>query len=272
MKAGIQFFLILFLILIHSTLYAQVNLLWSPTESITEVYEFGTNKVIYYAIEGSNVIEFYDASDFSLAYSITTDPSSFLIYPSYIIPDMNSNGHNEIIIETSDVNFNYSPKIVDLESGTIIYEWTEAGVSLRLAGPYQSTNSNELRVNIYKVVNMVYTDGRVYSLGISPTRVENLNNGNQVSTFYLNQNYPNPFNSSTVIEYNVDKPGPVSIKIYDINGRLISEMNKAHNEGGNYRINWDGTNNNGVKVSSGTYFYSLEIGDFTTAKKMILLK
>jgi hypothetical protein len=272
MKTVIQFLLILFFTLIHSTLYAQVNLLWSPNERITEVYEFGTDKVIYYAVEGSNVLEFYNASDFSLTYSITTDPPSYLIYPSYIIPDMNSNGHNEIIIETPDANFNHSTKIVDLESGTIIYEWAEAGVGLRLEGPYQSTNSNELRVNVYKVVNMVYSDWRVYSLGVSATRVENLENGNQVSTFHLNQNYPNPFNSSTVIEYNVNTPGTVSIKIYDIGGNLIGEIDKTHNQSGNYRINWDGTNENGVKVSSGTYFYSLESGDFTTAKKMILLK
>jgi flagellar hook assembly protein FlgD len=67
-------------------------------------------------------------------------------------------------------------------------------------------------------------------------------------------------------------PENISIKIFDVSGQLVKEINKEHNQAGEYEVIWDGSNNNREKISSGTYFYQIQAGHFVQAKKMILLK
>ena len=86
------------------------------------------------------------------------------------------------------------------------------------------------------------------------------------------QNYPNPFNPSTTIEYQVKKPQNVAINIFSINGELVKNLIDEQKASGNYSIKWDGTDNNGITVASGTYFYQIKLNEFLQAKKMILLK
>jgi hypothetical protein len=90
--------------------------------------------------------------------------------------------------------------------------------------------------------------------------------------FKLNQNYPNPFNPSTTISYTVSGSENIRINIYDSNGALIRNLLNEEQSTGNYSVIWNGTDNNGLKISSGTYFYQVIAGEFTEAKKMILLK
>jgi len=90
--------------------------------------------------------------------------------------------------------------------------------------------------------------------------------------FNLQQNYPNPFNPSTTIRYSITTPENVSIKIYDIAGKLINEITREHNQAGEYEVIWNGKNNFGERVSSGAYFYQIVAGNYVQAKKMILLK
>jgi len=88
----------------------------------------------------------------------------------------------------------------------------------------------------------------------------------------LGQNYPNPFNPSTTIEYQVPKQTTVKINIYDINGQLVKELLNEEKNTGNYSTVWNGKNNAGNTVASGTYFYQIQSGDFIQVKKMILLR
>lgn len=92
------------------------------------------------------------------------------------------------------------------------------------------------------------------------------------SSVELNQNYPNPFNPATTINYMVATEGKVSLKVYNVTGQLVRSLINETKRPGNYRVRWDGKNDYGVKVASGTYFYQLIVGDFTSAKKAILLK
>ncbi len=85
--------------------------------------------------------------------------------------------------------------------------------------------------------------------------------------FVLKQNYPNPFNPATVIKYFIPKQTMVKIKIYDINGKKINELINSSQTAGNHEVTFNGTN-----LSSGTYFYKIEAGEFTETKKMILIK
>ncbi|MBN1464309.1 T9SS type A sorting domain-containing protein, partial [candidate division KSB1 bacterium] len=90
--------------------------------------------------------------------------------------------------------------------------------------------------------------------------------------FSLGQNYPNPFNPSTAIEYDLAAAGQVSIKIYDIRGRLVKVLVDMHQPAGRYKVKWDATNSAAVKMPSGIYFYSLRAGDVQFSRRMVLLK
>jgi len=96
---------------------------------------------------------------------------------------------------------------------------------------------------------------------------QNISEGNIPNQFNLSQNYPNPFNPLTKINYSIPKGTNVSIRIYDILGRLVRTLVNEFREAGTYNINFDGSN-----LSSGVYFYRIEAGDFVESKKMVLIK
>lgn len=85
--------------------------------------------------------------------------------------------------------------------------------------------------------------------------------------FVLYQNYPNPFNPSTIINYLLPVSNYVKLTIYDIMGREIITLVNEKQNAGNYKIEWNASNN-----PSGIYIYKLTSGSFTEAKKMILIK
>lgn len=80
-------------------------------------------------------------------------------------------------------------------------------------------------------------------------------------------NYPNPFSGSTTIRYNVPTANIVTIKLFDMNGRLIRSILKEQKDAGDYEINFKSEN-----IQTGTYFYQIQIGDFTDAQKMLVIK
>lgn len=87
------------------------------------------------------------------------------------------------------------------------------------------------------------------------------------SDYKLNQNYPNPFNPSTKINFSLSKAGIVSLKVFDIAGREVSELINKNLSAGSYEAEFNGTD-----LSSGVYFYTLKADAFTETKKMILVK
>ncbi len=87
------------------------------------------------------------------------------------------------------------------------------------------------------------------------------------ASFELFQNYPNPFNPVTFIKYQVPAPSNVSIKVYDVIGREVSVLVDEVKEQGTYQVSFDSKN-----LASGIYFYEMIAGDFSSVKKMNLLK
>jgi uncharacterized delta-60 repeat protein len=88
----------------------------------------------------------------------------------------------------------------------------------------------------------------------------------------LSENYPNPFNPATVIDYSVDRKGLVLLVIYDVLGRQVRTLVNERKERGGYSVRWDGKDDEGRQSASGVYFYQLKVGDYTSSKKMVLLK
>jgi hypothetical protein len=91
-------------------------------------------------------------------------------------------------------------------------------------------------------------------------------------TFSLSQNYPNPFNSSTEIEFSLPQSGPVSLVIYDIQGREVRRLLDGNLEAGAHSVIWNGLNDYDGPVSSGIYFYRLVSNNSTQTNRMTLLK
>jgi len=91
--------------------------------------------------------------------------------------------------------------------------------------------------------------------------------------FALRQNYPNPFNPSTTIQYDLPKAAYVSLKIYDVLGRLVTTLVDGIQTANTYQVQW-----NASAISSGVYFYRIEArsqdgsNNFTSVKKLILMK
>jgi len=91
--------------------------------------------------------------------------------------------------------------------------------------------------------------------------------------FALGQNYPNPFNPSTAIGYELPERANVSLKIYDLRGRLVDTLVEGVREAGQYSVQWNGTDSQGKRVSSGIYLYTMEANpSYKSTKKMVILK
>ena len=89
----------------------------------------------------------------------------------------------------------------------------------------------------------------------------------------LHQNYPNPFNPSTVIRFGLSSRRRVTVRIFDVRGRLVETLLDQVRGPGIYDdVRWDGTNAAGEKVASGVYFYRMRAGSYSAMKKMVLLR
>jgi len=97
-------------------------------------------------------------------------------------------------------------------------------------------------------------------------------NFNEKRSFNLQQNYPNPFNPKTVIGYSLLAAGEVELTIYNSTGNKVKTLFKGRKNAGEYKVEWDGTNYNGEKVSSGIYFYKLTTNNFSETRRLVLLK
>ncbi len=101
---------------------------------------------------------------------------------------------------------------------------------------------------------------------------EDVSRANLPTEFKLGQNYPNPFNPSTTISYELPQASNVNLAIYNLRGQLIRTLVDRPEAPGRYEVVWDGTSDNGSRVSSGVYIYRIQAGHFVTTKKLILMK
>lgn len=94
----------------------------------------------------------------------------------------------------------------------------------------------------------------------------------QPKDYTLKQNYPNPFNPTTTIVFAIAVPGHVSLKIYNMQGELVRTLIDAPKDAGEYAVSWNGRNDYGQQVASGSYIYLLKSGQFEQQRKMLFTK
>lgn len=141
-------------------------------------------------------------------------------------------------------------------------------------------NNTAANLNDYAVKILTDNQGNVYVIGASngggndyltikyasTTGIE-ITNNQAPEKFLLSQNYPNPFNPSTNINFSIPVNSFVSLKIYDINGREVSDLVNELLDAGAYNISFDASS-----LTSGLYFCRISANNFTDTKKMILIK
>ncbi|MBU1880479.1 T9SS type A sorting domain-containing protein, partial [bacterium] len=79
--------------------------------------------------------------------------------------------------------------------------------------------------------------------------------------------YPNPFNPTTTISYALPEAGKLSLKVFDVSGRLVATLVDGHRDAGYHEVTFDASN-----LASGVYIYQLKVNDFSTNGKVILMK
>jgi hypothetical protein len=85
-------------------------------------------------------------------------------------------------------------------------------------------------------------------------------------------NHPNPFNPKTIISFYLPSERPTSVSIYNAAGRLVKTLADGQPMSGMVDLEWNGTNQHGASVSSGTYFARIDAGEWSGSHKMTLSK
>ncbi len=142
-----------------------------------------------------------------------------------------------------------------------------------------------------KVTNYSYTDKSAGSVDVATYRLKQVDFdgtshyskavevelNNAPKEFSLSQNYPNPFNPNTVIKYSIPFESNVKIVVYNLTGEVVNTLVNTTEAAGTHEANFN-TNESGLHLSSGIYFYSMEAvsidgsQNFRQTKKMILMK
>jgi hypothetical protein len=184
------------------------------------------------------------------------------------------------------------PEHISLDSNSITVEVTTAGGpasnikvtawkpgEIYIRGTTDESGRLEIPLDITEIGNLYITAvGQDYLPCIDTIAVQlqssiGDNNGSglplQTSLF---ANYPNPFNATTSISYALAAAGQVQLEIFDITGRMVKTLIDGNQEAGSHNVIWDGLNDQGKVVASGTYFYRLKTKDDSFVKKMALLK
>ena len=91
-------------------------------------------------------------------------------------------------------------------------------------------------------------------------------------SFNLMDNYPNPFNPFTTLRYEILKDEKVEITVYDMSGRVVRKLLNNVQKAGQNHVQWNGLNDQGMTVSSGSYLYNIQAGGHGETRKMVLLR
>ena len=92
------------------------------------------------------------------------------------------------------------------------------------------------------------------------------------ASFKLVRNTPNPFNPVTTVGYHLPSESRVTIRVFDVTGRVVTTLVDGVVEPGRHTVVWNGTNEHGESVGSGVYFCTMETPEYRGSHKMMLLK
>jgi hypothetical protein len=122
---------------------------------------------------------------------------------------------------------------------------------------------------MYKVVTVILSLFFVFgTINISADNKEQLLDfkGNP-DKFILNQNYPNPFNPSTILSYTLKADAEVELTVFNLVGQSVRVLVDGYQSAGDYEVKFDAED-----LPAGIYLYKLQVGDYSSVKRMTLVK
>ncbi len=230
--------------------YNVIQMKYKGTGNILDQNSY-TNTIVYPGDKARyHVLAYYDS--LGLKRDTTFSESPFL---SGIVAggDLNGNGKKELAIAYQS--------IADSISNTW-YHWDTTGIpkTWKVDSTKKVLNTSVINVRVLE-----------YQGASGFKEIEYTTIGPEDYT--LEQNYPNPFNPSTEIRFSLPVDKKVSLTVYDMLGQevktLVADQEYAS---GSHAIAWDGTNNAGKSVASGSYVYTLTFGNFQKSQKMMLVR
>jgi len=146
--------------------------------------------------------------------------------------------------------------------GTPVYAFTKNTVFVDTAvagsiAKYYAVRAVDIHGNFSGTSNLV----TVTTTGVRVIDAE------QPLTYSLSQNFPNPFNPTTTIQYSIRDAGLVTLRVMNILGEVVAELENSYKPAGTYSVAFDAS-----RLSSGVYYYQIRSGAFTQVNKMLLLK
>lgn len=163
-----------------------------------------------------------------------------------------ADGSTQMMNKTGNVFKTDLPALTENENYQFYFRYNDSQGTVYREPSTQNYNFNYGQVYIDQILTDLETENKI------------------PDNYYLSQNYPNPFNPITKIDYAIPAKSSqafVSLKVYDILGTEIKTLVSEIKSPGNYSINFSSAG-----ISSGIYFYQLQVGDFTQTRKLTVLK
>lgn len=184
------------------------------------------------------------------------------------VGDLNGDGFDDVMIGGGEnVYFYFGGLSMDTISDLVINGegslWNEFGTSLTLAGDMNNDGKSELLVGAPYSNAVGSSMGRVYIYSAG-----SINSGVEIEEkLSLNQVYPNPFSFETTIKYDVQMPGPVQVKIFNISGQEVAILANSSRPIGEYKIKWQPVN-----LPDGIYFCKIQSAESSETFKLLYQK
>ncbi len=193
----------------------------------------------------NHAYDFYGSSNYTPYANLIYKRDSLLVPPYWMNKQRNyyhilTNNNGDSLLDLSETNMAFS---------TANYPDGDYRIFIEARDEYGNSNIDSMDVKFKNGLSSI-SDNR---------------NQNPLA-FQLRQNYPNPFNSMTNIQFSIPKPGYVSLKIYDILGREVNTLVSKFQKAGIGTVHFDAKD-----LANGIYFYELKTGEFSEARKMVLM-
>ena len=163
--------------------------------------------------------------------------------------------------ETNNIGFDVERKITNSNSGWQKLGFVSGKGTTTEKSSYSFTDKNPVAGKSYYRIKQIDFDGSSKTY----TAVE-VDFG-IVKEYSLSQNYPNPFNPSTEINYTLAKSGNITLKVYNLLGSEVATLVDGFMEAGKHSVKFSAKD-----FTSGVYFYTIKADNFTSTRKMLLLK
>lgn len=228
--------------------YDIVSVEYKGTGSLLD--ESSYTKKVAYAAAAPMVYAFVNIYDSARVKKDTVRTEAPFVAKMFAGFDSNNDGKKEVAVAYQSV----------YDSITYKYYYRGAtDTAYRLDSTVKKLNTSQINIKVLE-----YNATGLEDRGISFITPEN---------YILEPNFPNPFNPSTSIRFELPVDKKISLRVYDMLGREVKTLiDNADYLKGKYSVTWNGTNNAGVTVASGSYIAELRFGNFTKSVKMSLLK